>query len=124
MAQQRIGKYRVLERIAAGGQATVYRAWDIETGRVAALKVMHAHLVQNAAYIERFQREASLTSSIDHPNVLRIYEVGQDGENHFIAMEYLAESLHHVMEAEGRFPIERAVQIAHQVCLGLPTSPP
>ena len=119
MAQQPIGRYRVLERIAAGGQAVVYRAWDTEAGLVMALKVLHTHLSQDAAYLERFHREARIAASINHPNVIRIFEVGEAGDTHFISMEYLPEGLHHILEAEGRFSVERAVHILLQVCSGL-----
>ena len=91
MSQQYIGRYRILERVAAGGQATVYRAWDGTTGQVVALKVLHPHLAHDASYIERFHREARLTVSIDHPNIVRIFEVEKDEDSHFISMEYLPE---------------------------------
>ena len=81
--------------------------------------MLHSHLASDAAYLERFRREAHITASIDHPNVIRIFEVGQDGDNYFISMEFLPESLNTVMEAEGRLSPERAVHIVYQVCLGL-----
>ena len=119
MSQQYIGRYRILERVAAGGQATVYRAWDGTTGQVVALKVLHPHLAHDASYIERFHREACLTVSIDHANIVRIFEVEKDEDSHFISMEYLPESLHHVLESGGRFTVEQAVGMVHQVSLGL-----
>ena len=119
MSQERIGRYGILERIAAGGQATVYRAWDSETGQVVALKVLHPHLTHDKAYIERFRLEARLSVNITHPNVIGVFEVAQHGDNHFISMEYLPESLHHVLEVQGKFPVEQAVNIAHQICRGL-----
>ena len=117
--EQRVGRYQVLEEIASGGQATVYRVWDTETGRILALKVMHPHMSRDAAYLERFQREARLAASINHPNVVRIYEVGQEGGRHFMALEYLPLTLHHLIQAQARMPLEREVDIAHQVALGL-----
>ena len=81
--------------------------------------MLHSHLASDAAYLERFRREAHITASIDHPNVIRIFEVGQDGDNYFISMEFLPESLNTMMEAEGRLSPERAVHIVYQVCLGL-----
>ena len=119
MAQKRIGSYQVLEDIASGGQATVYRAWDTRTGQVIALKVMHPHLVRDATYLERFQREARLAASINHPNVVRIFDVGQDGESHFMALEFLPLSLNNLVEAQGQMPLDRVVDIAHQIALGL-----
>ena len=117
--QQRIGKYQILEEIAAGGQAVVYRAWDVGTGQVVALKVMHTHLARDVSYVEQFQREARLAASITHPNVIRIFDVGQDGTNHFMALEFLPLSLHDLIQAQGQMPIERTADIARQVALGL-----
>ena len=108
-----------MEEIASGGQATVYRVWDTQTGQVLALKVMHPHLARDATYVERFHREARLAASIDHPNVIRIYEVGEEDGKHFMALEFLPLSLHHLIQAQERMPLERVVDIAHQVALGL-----
>ena len=102
MSQERIGGYGILDRIAAGGQATVYRAWDSETGQVVALKVLHPHLTHDATYIERFHLKARLSVNITHPNVIGVFEVAQYEDTHFISMEYLPESLHHVLEVEGQ----------------------
>ncbi len=117
--QQRIGRYQILEEIAAGGQATVYRAWDTSTGQVVALKVMHPHLTRDATYVERFHREAQLAASLDHPNIIRIFEVAQEGDSHFMAMEYLPLSVHNLIEAQGSMPVDRAADIAYQVAQGL-----
>jgi serine/threonine-protein kinase len=117
--QRRIGRYQVLEELAAGGQATVFRAWDTTTGQVVALKVMHPHLVGDAAYLERFRREAGLAASISHPNVIRLFEVGQDGDSHYISMEYLALSVHDLIEAQGQLPIDRVADICRQTALAL-----
>ena len=117
--KSKIGNYEILEEIASGGQATVYRAWDPRSGHTLALKVLHPHMARDAAYLERFHREARMASSIRHANVVRIFEVGQDGDDHFIAMEYLPMSLHDLLKAHARMPIERVVEIVYQICLGL-----
>ena len=80
---------------------------------------MHAHLSRDAPYVERFQREAKIAASLDHPNIIRIAEVGEVDGKHFMSMEYLPLSLHDLIEAEGRFPVDRAVNLAYQVCQGL-----
>ena len=68
MNQQRtIGWYHILERIASGSQGRVYQAYDPETGQVVAVKVLHSHLTDDIAYVERFRRESSLASQVDHP---------------------------------------------------------
>ena len=114
MEQARIGRYQILEEIATGGQATVYRAWDTRSGQVVALKVMHSHLARDASYLERFRRDAQLAASVRHPNVIHVFEVGQDGDSHFIAMEYLPLTVHDLVQAHGQLPIDRAVDICHQ----------
>ena len=82
MSQNNIGRYQVLEEIASGGQGAVYRVFDPDTGQIVALKVLHVSLSTDSNYVERFRLEASLASSIDHPNVVKIFEVGQDGDQH------------------------------------------
>ena len=119
MEQRRIGRYQILEEIASGGQATVYRAWDTSTGQVVALKVMHPHLAGDASYLERFRREAQLAASVRHPNVVRIFEVGTEGDTQFISMEYLPLTVHDLIQAQGSLPIERAVDIGYQIALAL-----
>ena len=119
MAQQRIGRYQVLEDIASGGQGSVHRALDPETGQIVALKVLHPHLGGDSAFLERFHREAQLSASIEHPNVIRIFEVGQDGDSHFISMEYLPLSIYDLIEAQGQLPIDRALDICRQTALAL-----
>ena len=119
MSQQRIGRYQILEEIASGGQATVYRVWDTQTGGILALKVMHPHLTRDSSYIERFQREAAIASALDHPNVTRVFEIGQDGDTHFMSMEYLPLSLHYLIQSQGKLPVDRAINIAYQICLGM-----
>ena len=117
--EKRIGRYRVLEEISSSGHATVYRVRDTRSGEVLALKVLHPHLSRDSSYLERFQREARMASSLHHPNVVRIFEVGQEGDSYFIAMEYLPLSLNHLLRVQGRLPVDQAVAIAHLVCQGL-----
>ena len=124
MQQQTIGRYQVLEEIASGGQGTVYRAWDPANGTVVALKVLHPHLASDLGVLERFRREAQLAAAVVHPNITTIYEVGQDGNSHFIAMEYLPDSIHNVIQSVGQLPIERAVDICYQAAMALEAASP
>ncbi|WP_129839343.1 Stk1 family PASTA domain-containing Ser/Thr kinase [Streptomyces sp. RFCAC02] len=84
------GRYRVDERIAAGGMATVYRAFDTRLDRVLALKVMHPALAGDAAFVERFIREAKAVARLDHPNVVGVLDQGTDATHVYLAMEYVA----------------------------------
>ena len=114
MQYQSIDKYQILEEIASGGQGTVFRAWDTRSGQVVALKVLHPHLASDSAILDRFHREAQLAAAVSHPNITAIYEVGQDGNSHFIAMEFLPDSIHNLIVSTGRLPVDRAVDICHQ----------
>ena len=118
MAQKRIGRYAVLEEIASGAQGTVYRAHDPESGRVVALKVLHPELSRDAQYVQRFRREATLAASIDHPNIVRIFDVGEAGGLHYMAVEFLPESLARIIEA-GPLPVRAAAEYGAQIAEGL-----
>ena len=117
--EQSIGRYQVLQEIASGAQGTVYRAFDPEGGRIIALKVLHPTLSGDRTYTERFRREASLAASIDHPNVVEIFEVGTDGDRHFMALEFLPESLSGIIQSVGQLRIEGAARYAVQIADGL-----
>ena len=114
-----LGRYSILEEIASGAQGTVYRAYDSTTGGVVALKVLHSHVASDAGYLERFRREASLTASISHPNVIQIHEVGEADGRHFISMEFVPESLGHIIEVSASLPLETAARYVAEVADGL-----
>ncbi|MFD3570690.1 Stk1 family PASTA domain-containing Ser/Thr kinase [Streptomyces sp. NPDC058667] len=83
------GRYRVDARIAVGGMATVYRAVDTRLDRVLALKVMHPALATDAAFVERFIREAKSVARLAHPNVVGVFDQGAEGAYVYLAMEYV-----------------------------------
>jgi serine/threonine protein kinase/beta-lactam-binding protein with PASTA domain len=83
------GRYRVEARIARGGMATVYRALDTRLDRVVALKVMHQLFAENDQFVARFIREAKSAARLSHPNVVAVYDQGEDAGYVFLAMEYV-----------------------------------
>lgn len=83
------GRYQVRSRIAKGGMATVYLATDLRLERRVALKVMHGHLADDSQYKARFIQEARSAARLAHPNVVNVYDQGQDGETAYLVMEYL-----------------------------------
>ena len=117
--EQQIGRYQILDEIASGGQGAVYRVFDPDTGQIVALKVLHASLSTDSNYVERFRREASLASSIDHPNVVKIFDVGEVGDQHFMALEFLPESLARIIEAGGQMRLDRVAEFGIQIADGL-----
>src|SRR6476646_2788430 len=86
---QTIGHYRILERIGSGGMGEVYLASDITAGRKAALKLLPSRFTGDAERLTRFQQEARAVVGLNHPNILTVYEMGQDHSTHYIASELI-----------------------------------
>lgn len=84
-----ISHYRILERLGAGGMGEVYLAEDLKLGRKIAIKVLSEEYTTSKDRLKRFEQEASAASALNHPNILTIYEVGDDAGRHFIATEYI-----------------------------------
>ena len=121
---QRIGRYEILDRIAAGGQGTVYRARDTVLDRVVAVKIINQPVTDDPLYLEALQREARLAASLDHPNITRVHDFQVEGDTAFIVMEYVPDSLDKHVHDGQPLPYQRAVEIAMQICHGLATPPP
>lgn len=106
------GRYRVIERLADGGMATVYLALDTRLDREVALKVMKAHLAQDATFRSRFHREARSAARLSHPGVVAVYDQGEDDGHMFLAMEYVpGQTLREVFDAEGALTPRAAIDI-------------
>lgn len=110
------GRYQVRSRIARGGMATVYLATDLRLERRVALKVMHGHLADDSQYKARFIQEARSAARLAHPNVVNVYDQGQDDETAYLVMEYLPGITlrdllreHEVLTADQTFDIMEAI---------------
>lgn len=109
-------RYRIEERIGGGGMSVVFRATDLQLGRDVAVKVMRNHLAADEDFVRRFWREAQNAAALSHPNLVKIYDVGRDGENCFIVMELITgRTLKQMIQEQGPLPIDQASKIAMQI---------
>lgn len=113
-------RYRILERVGGGGMAVVYRAEDIFLGRPVAVKVLRSQYGADEDFVRRFRREAQAAASLGHPNVVSIYDVGEEDEMYYIVMELVeGRTLKSRIQESGPLPIEEAVQIALDILAGV-----
>src|SRR5947209_3221159 len=117
-----LDNYLILEKIGAGGQGDVYKAVDKRLGRSVVIKVLPPDLTVKEANLKRFEREARLASSLDHPNICTIYDLGEEGNVHYIAMQHIEGR--NVRQLVGGRPLElkSALSIAIQVADALATA--
>ena len=115
-----IAGYRLERLIGVGGMATVYLAARPESGEEAVLKIMREELMRDQDLLQRFLREPRYASSLEHPNIVRVFESGEADGLHYIAMEYVAGTdLRQLLKEEGPLPAIRAVAILNQVAAAL-----
>ena len=113
-------RYRLLNRIGAGGMSVVYRAQDLALGRLVAIKILHESLTGDPTFLERFRREAHAAASLSHPNVVTVHDVGQDGTRHYIVMELVeGEDLKSIIRHSAPLPLEKALDLTIQICRGV-----
>lgn len=115
------GRFRIVEKIGQGGMGCVYKALHTQMDRVCAIKMLSPLAGDNESTSARFRREAKMTSRIDSPNAVTIYDFGEaDPGQFYLAMEYIeGESLAHVLTREKSLPIERVVDITNQIARAL-----
>ncbi len=116
----KIGKYDVVDVIGRGGMGVVYRAKDQQLGRMVAIKMMTASIGEDPELVQRFFREARSTASLQHPNIVTVYELGDYSGNPYLAMEYLEGcSLDAILTARQPLNLVEKLAILVEVCQGL-----
>lgn len=114
------GRYQVRSRIARGGMATVYLATDLRLERMVAIKIMHGHLADDNAFKSRFIQEARSAARLAHPNVVNVFDQGQDADTAYLVMEYLPGiTLRDLLKDYGKLTPEQTVDILEAVLSGL-----
>jgi eukaryotic-like serine/threonine-protein kinase len=114
-----IGHYRVESLIGVGGMGEVYLARDAGLGRKVALKLLPHRLIADETQLSRFKAEARSASALNHPNILTVYEIGQEGSRYFIATEFIEGLTLRASLASGRMNLHDALEIAAQVASAL-----
>jgi eukaryotic-like serine/threonine-protein kinase len=116
---QSLGRYQILSLLGTGGMGQVYRARDATLGREVAVKVLPSAFTQDAERVRRFEQEARAASSLNHPNIITIYEIGQAGRTHFIAAELVEGRTLRQRMADGRMKLSVALDVTAQVASAL-----
>jgi serine/threonine-protein kinase len=118
----RFTTYEVLELIGRGGMGEVYRARDERLGRMVALKVLPREFVEDQQRLARFEREARLLASLNHPNIAAIYGLAEDGGRRALVLEYVEGTTLAARIAAGALPLREALAVATQIALALQTA--
>ena len=113
-------RYKIIRSIGEGGMANVYLAWDTILEREVAVKILRGDLADDEKFIRRFQREANSASSLKHPNIVEMYDVGEDQGKYFIVMEYVdGKTLKSLIKKRGALNLTEAIDIMLQLASGI-----
>jgi eukaryotic-like serine/threonine-protein kinase len=115
----KLGPYEIVAPVGVGGMGEVYRARDTRLDRTVAIKILPAHLSSNPEAKQRFEREARAISSLSHPNICHLYDVGQHDGISYLVMEYLEGETLGERLRKGRLPLEQVFRVGPEICQGL-----
>ncbi len=115
-----LGKYKLLRHLGSGGMSTVYLAENKITGQKRAIKVLPRKNVNDKSFLERFYREARAAAALNHPNIVRVYDIAAIDKTHFMVMEYVEGiDLYEMVKRDGPLPFEAALGHTRQAAIGL-----
>lgn len=113
-------RYKIIKSIGEGGMANVYLAWDTILEREVAVKILRGDLAGDEKFVRRFQREANSASSLRHPNIVEMYDVGEDSGKYFIVMEYVdGKTLKSLIKKRGALNLNETIDIMMQLTSGI-----
>jgi serine/threonine-protein kinase len=113
-------RYRIVGLLGKGGMGEVYQAEDIKLGQTVALKLLPEELEKDHAALRRFHSEVRVARQVSHPNVCRVFDIGEIDGRHFLSMEYVdGDDLSSLLRRIGRLPSDKAIEISRQLCVGL-----
>ena len=113
------GRFRIVGRIGSGGMGDVYRADDHELGTSVALKFLPIELAGDPVRLARLRNEVRVARQVAHPNVCRVYDIGDADGRPFLSMEFIdGEDLASLLRRIGRLPKDKAIELAREICAG------
>jgi len=113
-------RYRLVAQQGSGGMAVIYKAIDLELGRTVAIKILRPSLTSDPAFLTRFRNEARAVANLNHPNIVTVYDVGNEGPTQYMVMEFVeGQDLKRIIKTEGILPVDRVLKLGIQICAGI-----
>ena len=120
MSKVLAGRYELFERIGEGGMSVVYKAKDKLLNRFVAIKILKPEFINDAKFIDSFRRESQAAASLSHPNIVNIYDVGREGNIHYIVMELIeGRALSDYIKEQGAMPYPKVIALSKQIAAAL-----
>jgi serine/threonine protein kinase len=114
------GRYEIKEKLGSGGMAVVYKARCTWLDRIVTVKVLRDELVNDEEFVRRFRQEAQAVARLSHPNIVSVYDVGQEDGTYYIVMEYIdGQTLKEMIKEKGKLSPEKAIDLTSQICSAL-----